>query len=80
MKQIINTQQHAFVLNRSVEFNILLYRSSSLRKQTNVYKLKFTLVNADFSKAFEKLSHLILFERVAKAGMVHYYTEFNPIL
>lgn len=67
VKNLINIEQHGFLKHRSVETNLVLY-SEYILKHLNS-RIQVDAVYTDFSKAFDKISHDIMLNRLAEVGV-----------
>lgn len=64
---ILNTQQHGFVRKRSIETNLFEYTEYILESLNS--RIQVDAVYTDFSKAFDKIDHTILVQKLADVGV-----------
>lgn len=67
VKDIIIPQQHGFLPNRSIETNLITFVDSLYESMDK--RVPVDVVYTDFSKAFDKINHQLLIDRLAETGI-----------
>lgn len=67
IKHILNPEQHGFLRKRSVDSNLFIYTEYILENLNN--GLQVDAIYTDFSKAFDKIDHNVLLQKLADVGV-----------
>lgn len=67
MKQVINLEQFGFFRGRSTETNLVLYENFILNQMEGGWQVDS--VYTDFSKAFDRVNHHLLFLKLKAIGI-----------
>ena len=67
MQHVVSTEQHGFFRGRSVNTNLIEYTDFLLNALDSGFQVD--AVYTDFSKAFDKISHSILIQKLSKFGI-----------
>lgn len=67
VRNILNVEQHGFMKKRSVDSNLFIYTEYILKNMNS--RIQVDAIYTDFSKAFDKIDHTILLEKLAGVGV-----------